>query len=97
MHRETDVVPIRGRRRFAEVDPHPDTDRNLVRPLVPRNRLRSASAGMDGVGCRVEDEKGAVTFGVDLEATLAGDRVAEEPAMRIKHLFVGNVAEACNR
>jgi hypothetical protein len=61
---------------------------------MPGNRLLSLSAGKDGMWRRVEDDKGAVTFGVDLESTVAGDRVAEEPAMRIEHLFVGNVAEA---
>jgi hypothetical protein len=61
---------------------------------MPGNRLLSVSARMDGMWRRVEDEKGAVTFGVDLEATVAGDRLAEQPAMRIEHLFVGNVTEA---
>ena len=94
MHRQTDVVPIRGRCRFAEVDPHPHTDRKLLRPLMPDNRFLSGSTRKDGMWRRVEGEKGAVTFGVDLEATVASDRLAEEPAMRIEHLFVGNVAEA---
>jgi hypothetical protein len=60
---------------------------------MPGNRLLSVSARKDGVWRRVEDEKRAVTFGVDLEAAVAGDCVAEEPAMRIEHLFVSNVAE----
>ena len=94
MHRQTDVVPIRCPRRFAEVDPHPHADRKLLRPWVPGNRFLSGSTRKDGMWRRVEGEKGAVTFGVDLEATVASDRLAEEPAMRIEHLFVRNVAEA---
>jgi hypothetical protein len=60
---------------------------------MPDNRFLSVSARKDGVWRRVEDEKGAVTFGMDLEATVAGDRLAEEPAMRIEHLFVVDVAQ----